>query len=98
VTRRIGTDAVANEACELLCEAFWTYAGSLVLTYGAWDGVVVTGALARVLQAHLAAPRMQAVFAGTGKYARLLAAVPRTYMAVEHGELFGAAEALLRQP
>jgi glucokinase len=36
ITRQASSDQLAREACEMLCEAFWTYVGSLVLTYGAW--------------------------------------------------------------
>jgi glucokinase len=62
------------------------------------DGVILTGGLAHALRATLSAPRMQEAFTGHGKYARQLAAVPRTLAAVEHGELQGAAEALKRAP
>ena len=69
-----------------------------MLTYGAWDGVILTGGLAHALRATLASPRMQEAFMGHGKYARQLAAVPRMLAAVEHGELQGVAEALKREP
>lgn len=58
--------------------------------------MIVTGGLAHALRTTLAAPGMQEAFCGTGKYARLLAAVPRTLGAMEHGVLVGAAEALAR--
>ena len=97
ITRAASSDALARHACEMLCEAFWTQASSLVLTYGSWDGVIVTGKLAAALRQMLAAPRMQAVFAGTGKYARLLATVPRAIATLDQGALTGAAQALQRQ-
>jgi glucokinase len=94
ITRQIGSDPLAREACEMLCEAFWTYVGGLVLTFGAWDGIIVTGGVAHALCATLATPRMHEAFCGHGKYARQLSAVPRGLAAMEHGELHGAAEAL----
>ncbi|GGB37102.1 glucokinase [Sphingomonas metalli] len=97
ITRHAASDPLARAACEMLCEAFWTHIGNLVLSYGAWDGVIVTGGLAMALRDTLGGPRMQACLAGTGKYARLVAAMPRMLVAVEHGELLGAAKALQRQ-
>ncbi|EZP56116.1 MULTISPECIES: glucokinase [Sphingomonas] len=97
ITRAASSDPLARHACEMLCEAFWTQASSLVLTYGSWDGVIVTGKLAAALRQMLAAPRMQTVFAGTGKYARLLATVPRAIATLDQGPLTGAAQALQRQ-
>lgn len=94
VTRLAGPDPLARRACQMLCEAFWTYAASLVLVYGAWDGVIVTGPLAAVLRTMLASDQMRTVFIGTGKYARQLAAVPRATIAAPDCELLGAAKAL----
>jgi glucokinase len=94
VTRGIALDPIAREACELLCKALWAQAGSLVLTYGAWDGVLLTGKVAQVLRQVLRRPDTQSLFAGAGKYQRLLSAVPRGFAMLEHGELIGLAEAL----
>lgn len=96
ITRLAGIDPLARKACELLCEAFWTYTSGLVLSFGAWDGVIVTGKLAVALREILALGSMAGVFQGTGKYMRLLASVPRSVTALEHGELSGAARALAR--
>lgn len=96
ITRQYAVDPVAREACDLLCEAFWTYVGNLVLTYGAWEGVIVTGALATILRTTLGLAPMHAAMIGKGKYVRQLAAVPRALMNIENGELLGAAEALKR--
>ena len=98
IVRTAAIDNAAREACELMAEAFATYVSSLVLAYGAWDGIVVAGGLAEALAQTLARPQVQMAFAGSGKYARLLAAVPRTLVSMEHGELLGAAEALRRRP
>jgi glucokinase len=94
VTRTVNTDRAAFRACELLSQAFWSCASSLAVTYGAWDGVVVTGRLAAATLPFLRRPEMGALFAGTGKYQRALQAVPRGFVSLEQGELIGAAEAL----
>ncbi|WP_022685970.1 glucokinase [Sphingomonas phyllosphaerae] len=98
VTRLAAVDPLARQACEVLCEAFWAYASHLVLTFGAWDGVIVTGKLAMALRDILALGRMNIIFSGSGKYMRLLTSVPRSVTALEHGELNGAARALGRRP
>ena len=94
ITRNRATDPVARQACDLLAEAFSAHLGSLVLTFGAWDGLIVTGGLASALRPILASDRMRAVFAGTGKYGRLLQAMPRAFCDLDHAELIGAAQAL----
>lgn len=98
ITRTTMIDPIARESCEFLSEAFMTYVSSLVMTYGAWDGVIIAGGLAQALAQTLASPRIQSAFSGSGKYAKLLAAVPRSLVSIEHGELLGAAQALQRQP
>lgn len=94
VTRGIALDPIAREACELLCKGFWSQAGSLVVTFGAWDGVLLTGKVAQVLRQVLRRPDTQALFVGAGKYQRVLSQVPRGFATLEHGELVGLAEAL----
>jgi len=94
VTARIATDPVARQACVLLARALWAQAGSLVLAYGAWDGVFLTGKLAGALRAILRQPDVADAFALPGKYQRLLATVPRALAGGEAAELRGAAEAL----
>ncbi|VXC92843.1 glucokinase [Sphingomonas sp. 8AM] len=94
ITRLANIDPLARQACERLCEAFWTYTSGLVLTLGAWDGVIVTGKLAMALREILALETMATAFHGTGKYMRVLATVPRAVTALDHGELNGAARAL----
>ena len=97
VTGRIATDPVARQACVLFARALWAQAGSLALTYGAWDGVFLTGKLAVALRAILRQPDVGAAFALPGKYTRLLTTVPRALVGGDHPELRGAAEALRHQ-
>jgi len=94
VTERIASDPVARQACVLLARALWAQAGSLVLSYGAWDGVFLTGKLAGAIRPILRQPDVADAFALPGKYGRLLASVPRALAGGESAELRGAAEAL----
>jgi glucokinase len=94
VTRSAGTDRIARHACELLCQAFWTQVGNMVLSVGAWDGVVVIGKAADALRPLMRRPEAQGCFAASGKYQRQLLQVPRVFVAQEQGALAGAAEAM----
>ena len=95
VTRNTSTDPLAARACDLLCRAFWSHVGSLVISFGAWDGVILTGSVIGALRPVLRRPEVQACFLTPGKYARLLETVPRVLVTLQHGELAGAAAALL---
>jgi glucokinase len=97
ITRGIATDPMARRACDLLAQAFWAEAGGLVMTYGAWDGLLITGALGNALRPLLRRPEMATLFVGRGRHARTLAAVPRALVGLEHAELVGAAVALRAQ-
>lgn len=90
----IATDPLARQACDFFCRAFWSHAGSLVLTYGAWDGVIITGSLLGALRPRLRLPEVQASFLAVIPYQRYLNLVPRGYVSLVNGELLGAAEAL----
>lgn len=94
VAGSIATDTVARQACELFSRAFWSHAGSLVVTYGAWDGVLVTGSLLTALKPILRRPDVQAPFLAITPYQRYLDLVPRGFVLPVNGELVGAAEAL----
>jgi glucokinase len=88
-----GRDASDREALNVFCELFWEFAANLTMTFGAWDGVLVTGEVAHMLRARLIdAARLG--FARKGPHMRLLQAVPLSFVTVDHGELAGAAMAL----
>lgn len=97
VTRAISSDPVARSACDLLAKAFWAQMGSMVLTMGAWDGLLVTGPVANAILPALRKAEAQALFVGSPKFARALADVPRAMVAFENAELIGLAEALRHQ-
>lgn len=88
-----GRDAGDREALSVFCEVFWDFAANLTMTFGAWDGLLVTGEVAHMLKARLVdAARLG--FARKGPHVRLLQAVPLSFVTVDHGELAGAAMAL----
>ena len=95
---RLGVGArepVAFEAVSLFVKALWYFAGNMALTFGAWDGVVLTGSLAAALRPVLPRPDLAQRFVLTGPYQRELSATPRSLVTLRHPELEGAAAALL---
>lgn len=94
ITRSMATDPIAHAACDLLAKAFWAQAGSLVMSLGAWDGLLVAGAVAHAILPSLRKPEAQALFANSTKYRRALSDVPRSLVSYENAELVGLGEAL----
>lgn len=94
ITRSMATDSTAQAACDLLAKAFWAQAGSLVMSLGAWDGLLVAGAVAHAILPSLRKPEAQALFTTSMKYRRALSDVPRALVSYENAELVGLGEAL----
>jgi glucokinase len=94
ITGRMAADPVARDACELVARAFWSFAGNIALSHGAWDGVIVTGRVAAALRSVLRRPDIQAPFVVPGKYRRQLTDIPRSFASIDHCELVGVAQAL----
>lgn len=88
-------DPVIAEALELFTKAFWHFAGNMVLAYGAWDGVILTGSITSALRSTLRRPDLNRHFMIDGPYARRLRDVPTATASFKHAELEGAAVALL---
>jgi glucokinase len=93
-----GKDSCALRACDLFARALWYFAGNMALALGAWEGVMLTGSLATALGATLRQPAFVDDFIVAGPYTRQLRAIPRALVTLDHGELHGAAEALLLRP
>ena len=93
----IQNDSSARKAAEHFCRALWYFAGNMVLAYGAWDGVMLTGSVADALRGLIRLPELSADFVVAGPYQRQLREVPRALVTLEHAELHGAARALLLQ-
>ena len=93
----VSNDLCARKAVDLFCRALWYFAGNMVLAYGAWDGVMLTGCIANALRGLIRLPELSADFVVAGPYQRQLRDVPRALVSLDHAELHGAARALLLQ-
>lgn len=96
VTRRNAGDEVAARTVRLFVEYLASYTGDLVLAFAAWQGVYLTGGIARALQAQLSAVGVRQRLEGAGVFRRQLAAVPISVITHRELELLGAAVALDR--
>lgn len=78
-------------AVELFCALLGVVAGDLALSFGAWDGVFISGGMLPHVLENLQASRFRARFEGKGRYAEALSRVPT--LAVMHPQpgLLGAA-------
>ena len=76
---------------DVFCAVFGAIAGDMVLTYGAWAGVYLSGGLVPVLLPALQHSGFRQRFEGKGRYAPVMARVPT--LAVQHPQpgLLGAA-------
>jgi len=88
-------DMAAVKAIDLVARALWQFAGNMVLSHGAWDGVILTGSLTHAMSKVLRQTGVRDQFCLPGPYARDLLSVPRGFASFDHGELEGAAQALL---
>lgn len=79
-----GSDARCVRTVELFCALLGAAAGDLVLAFGAWDGVYLTGGLTPRLQPWLERGAFRRRFEDKGRFAQRLAAVPT--LAVRHPE------------
>lgn len=84
-------DRVCMRAIDVFCAVFGAIAGDLVLTFGAWSGVYLSGGLVPVLLPALQHSGFRQRFEGKGRYAPVMARVPT--LAVVHPQpgLLGAA-------
>jgi glucokinase len=84
-------DPTALQAVEVFCEIFGAFAGDLVLTFGAWDGVYLSGGLVAPLLDDLRRGGFRVAFEAKGRFAAAMARVP--VYAVVHPQpgLLGAA-------
>lgn len=89
------SDPAVVETFEFFGSAFWQFAGNMVLAYGAWDGVILTGSITAALKQVLRRPELTRFVTVPGPYARRLAQVPKATISFRHAELEGAAVALL---
>jgi len=88
-------DPAAVKATDLIARALWQFAGNMVLSHGAWDGVILTGSLTHALAKILRQSSVRDHFLLAGPYVRELQKVPCSFASFDHAELEGAAQALL---
>ncbi len=88
-------DPAAVKATDLIARALWQFAGNMVLSHGAWDGVILTGSLTHALAKVLKQSNVRDQFLIAGPYVRELQRVPCGFASFDHAEMEGAAQALL---
>ncbi|MHA6719824.1 glucokinase [Sphingomonas sp. RS6] len=91
VTRNIGRDPAATAVVRLFAEYLGAFIGDLVLSFGAWDGVFLTGAIVRALHPQLTDPGVRRRMEARMAFRRQLAEVPVALVNRNDLELIGAA-------
>ena len=93
VTRRANTegDVLCKRAIGIFCEVFGAVAGDLVLSFGAWDGVYLSGGLTPLLLPWFEHGRFRARFEDKGRFAPRMRAVPVSAVLDANIGLLGAA-------
>lgn len=94
VTAGAGRDPVCTAVLRMFVEHLGAFAGDLALAFDAWDGVFLTGAIARALHRSLAEPGFRRRFEARPAFRRQLAEVPVALVMRNDLELLGAAAAL----
>jgi len=94
VTRNVGRDPINTAVVRMFVEHLGSFAGDLALAYGAWDGVFLTGAIARALHPQLMDPGFRRRLEGKAAFRRQLTEVPAALVNRNDLELLGAAAAL----
>jgi glucokinase len=89
-----GSDANCVEAVGLFCELLGSFAGDLALTLGAWQGVLISGAMLQHFDRPMLERRVRAGFEYKGRFTPAMRAIPVETIAHPHVELLGAARLL----
>jgi glucokinase len=90
-----GSDANCVEAVGLFCELLGSFAGDLALTLGAWQGVLISGAMLQHFDRPTLERRVRAGFEYKGRFTPAMRGVPVETISHPHVELLGAARLLL---
>lgn len=91
ITQRADSDAACRRAVEKFCELLGSVAGDLVLTFGAWDGVYLSGGLAPQLAPWLERGGFRRRFEDKGRLSASIARVPTSVVLHAEAGLLGAA-------
>jgi glucokinase len=86
-----GGDTLCQRAVEMFCSVFGAFAGDLVLTLGAWDGVFLTGGLVPKLLGELQRSGFRRRFEAKGRFSAAMARVPTLAVLHPQAGLLGAA-------
>lgn len=89
-----GSDANCVEAVGLFCELLGSFAGDLALTLGAWQGVLISGAMLQHFDRATLDRRLRAGFEYKGRFTPAMRGVPVETISHPHVELLGAARLL----
>ena len=92
---RNGSDENCVEAVGLFCEILGSFAGDLALTLGAWQGVLISGAMLGHFERGMLERRVRAGFEYKGRFTPAMRNVPLETISHPHVELLGAARLLL---
>ena len=90
-----GSDANCVEAIGLFCELLGSFAGDLALTLGAWQGVLISGAMLQHFDRPTLERRVRAGFEYKGRFTPAMRNVPLETITHPHVELLGAARLLM---
>lgn len=94
VTRNVGRDTISNAVVRMFVEHLGAFVGDLALTFDAWDGVYLTGAVARALEPQLKEPGFRRRMEARTAFRRQLAETPVALVNRNDLELIGAAAAI----
>jgi glucokinase len=90
-----GGDANCVEAVGLFCELLGSFAGDLALTLGAWQGVLISGAMLQHFERDTLERRVRQGFEYKGRFTPAMRSVPLETISHPHVELLGAARLLM---
>jgi glucokinase len=95
ITANASADAMCRRAVERLCELLGAVAGDLALTFGAWQGVYLTGGLAPSLAPWIETGGFRRRFEDKGRLSAAVARVPTSIVLHPEAGLLGAAASYL---
>ena len=90
-----GSDENCVEAVGLFCEVLGAFAGDLALTLGAWQGILISGAMLGHFERGMLERRVRSGFEYKGRFTPAMRNVPVETISHPHVELLGAARLLL---
>jgi glucokinase len=96
ITARAGSDPLCDEAVGLFCELLGSFAGDLAMTLGAWNGVLISGAMLHHFDREMLERRVRSGFEYKGRFTLAMRNVPLETIMHPHVELLGAARLLMQ--